>query len=163
MTKPGPRPLPTNMRLLHGLAPSRTAVVNEAKPTRPDMPEAPPWISAYALEEWERLAQELYDMGVLTLIDQTMLAAYCMAYARWRQAEEDLAVMAGLDQHTHGVLLKTKEGNAIQNPLVGIANTARRDMLRLALEFGLTPSSRTLIAGGRGEEDPREARYFKGA
>jgi P27 family predicted phage terminase small subunit len=156
----GPKPKPTNLRLLQG-APPRRGEGAEPIPPPSDQPKAPPWLNSYALEEWERLADDLYGMGILTGVDQTMLAAYCMAYARWRQAEEDLQVMADADPLTHGALLKTKEGNAIQNPLVGVANVARRDMARLAAEFGLSPSSRTLIdAGKRGEHDPVASRYF---
>ena len=89
-----------------------------------------------------------------------MLAAYCMAFSRWVRAELDLEKMAELDPTTHGVMIKTTNGNAIQNPLVGVASTARRDMQRLAAEFGLTPSSRTQIDTGRGgETDAIAAKY----
>jgi phage terminase small subunit len=56
------------------------------------------------------------------------LAPYCMAFARWRQWEEDLERVTQMDASTHGAVLKTKEGNFIQNPLVGVVNTLRRDM-----------------------------------
>lgn len=158
----GPKPTPTNLRILQG-GPARRTQSSEPVPPPSDLPDCPAWLNTYARGEWDRLAADLYGMGILTGVDQTMLAAYCMAYARWRQAEEDLQVMADQDPITHGALLKTKEGNAIQNPLVGVANVARRDMARLAAEFGLSPSSRTLIdAGKRGETDPVAARYFRG-
>lgn len=160
--KPGPKPKPNNLRLLEG---SRSRVINA--PETPleiatDQPLPPPWIDGYALDEWNRLADLLYQAGVLTEADQTMLAAYCVAYQRWRHAEEDLLVMAKQDKQTHGVLLKTKEGNAIQNPLVGAANKAQANMLRLATEFGLSPSSRTLIAGKGDKESDIAARYGLG-
>lgn len=157
----GPKPLPTALRLIEGRRPGRLEAGAEPIPPAADKPDAPAWMNAYAAGEWNRLADDLYGMGVLTSIDQTMLAAYCMAYARWRQAEEDLQVMADADHVTHAALMTTKEGNAIQNPLVGVANAARRDMARLAAEFGLTPSSRTQInAGKRGEDSPLGRRYF---
>lgn len=159
----GLKPQPTALRLLQGGPDARGVNLAEPVPPAKDMPDCPAWLNAYAREEWDRLAEDLYGMGVLTSVDQTMLAAYCMAYARWRLAEEDLQVMADADPITHGALLKTKEGNAIQNPLVGIANVARRDMARLAAEFGLSPSSRTLISSGREDgSDPVSRRYFKG-
>ena len=161
MTQRGPKPMPTQFRLLMGGAEARGLPENEPVPPVKDMPEPPVFLNAYALEEWTRLAEDLYGMGVLTSIDQTMLSAYCMAYARWRQAEEDLTIMAETDPLTHGAIIRTKEGNAIQNPLVGVANVARRDMARLAAEFGLSPSSRTLIDSGKsGETDPVAKRYF---
>jgi P27 family predicted phage terminase small subunit len=158
--KPGPRPTPTNLRILQGAPPRRTDV-SEAIPPPTDLPECPPWLNEYARQEWDRLAADLYGMGVLTGIDQTMLAAFCTAYSRWRTAEEDLQKQADEDDETHGAIIDTINGNKIQNPLMGVANAARRDMQRLAVEFGLTPSSRTLIdAGKRGEVDPIGARYF---
>lgn len=159
----GPKPTPTNLRLLQGQAPKR-GNTGEPVPPPSDLPECPAWLTPYAREEWVRLAETLYGMGVLTGVDQTMLAAYCMAYSRWRQAEEDLTAMADEDDvFHHGAIVETKAGNQIQNPLMGVANAARRDMARLASEFGLSPSSRTLIdAGKRGDVDPVAARYFRG-
>lgn len=160
MTQRGPKPQPRALRLLQGGHPER---VNQNEPIPPatDLPACPEWIKGYAREEWDRLAQDLYGMGVLTGVDTTMLAAYCMAYSRWRNAEEVLDQMAAQDGVTRGILVRTKEGNAIQNPVVGAANTARREMARLAAEFGLSPSSRTLLdSGKRGESDPVSKRYF---
>ena len=70
------------------------------------------------------------------------LAAYCTACARWVQAERAIAEMGKRDMLTGGLLIKTSNGNAIQNPLVGTANKAASDMVRYAAEFGMTPSAR---------------------
>ena len=53
--------------------------------------------SRYAREEWDRLAETLYAIGTLTAIDQNSLGGYCLAFARWPQAEEDLERMAQID------------------------------------------------------------------
>lgn len=89
---------------------------------------------------------------MLTRVDRAALAAYCQAYGRWVEAEQALARMAERDPLTHGLMIKTSNGNAIQNPLVGTANRAMLDMMRCAVEFGMTPSSRTRI-----EADPNDA------
>lgn len=156
--KRGQKPTPTNLRLLQGGKPREN---NEPQPPRPtEIPEPPVYLKGYALEEWNRVIEDLYSTGVYASLDQTMLSAYCMAFARWIRAELDLERMAEIDPTTHGVMMKTSNGNAIQNPLVGVASTARRDMQRLAAEFGLTPSSRTMIDAGRqSEHDPIAARY----
>ena len=55
---------------------------------------------------------------------------------------------------THGLIIRTQGGNAIQNPLVGTANKAMADMMRYAAEFGMTPSARTRIwAEGEGSPE----------
>ena len=124
------------------------------------MPEPPDYLNSYARQEWHRVAGALYSLGTLTEIDQGILAAYCIAFARWRQAEEDLERMAQMDGSTHGTIIKTKEGNFIQNPLVGVSNTLRRDMQRLAAEFGLSPSARTQIQTAGSPEDDRILRKY---
>ncbi len=48
---------------------------------------------------------------------------------------------------TDGLIVMTKSGNLIQNPLVGTANKAMADMVRYAAEFGMTPSARTRVSG----------------
>ena len=64
--------------------------------------------------------------------------------------------MAERDQLTGGLTIKTTNGNAIQNPLVGMANRAMADMVRYATEFGMTPSSRSRIAGNT---DPNQGSF----
>jgi P27 family predicted phage terminase small subunit len=124
------------------------------------MPACPDYLNAYARAEWARVADTLYSIGTLAEVDQTMLAAYCVAYSRWRHAEEDLERMAQTDDSTHAAVIRTKQGNLIQNPMVGVANTARREMQRLAAEFGLSPSARTQVAADPLRNDPISRKYF---
>ncbi len=88
-------------------------------------------------------AGELFvRIDTLEAVDRAALAVYCTAYARWVQAERAIAGMAKRDMLTGGLMIKTSNGNAIQNPLVGTANTTASDMVRYAAEFGVTPSAR---------------------
>jgi P27 family predicted phage terminase small subunit len=77
---------------------------------------------------------------LLTTLDESALAAYAVAYGRWRAAEELLA-----DEQ---LIVDGCEGNKIQNPLVRISRESARDVLRFAQEFGMTPSSRVRTAAG---------------
>jgi P27 family predicted phage terminase small subunit len=131
---------------------------NEPQPPA-DMPACPDYLNDYARAEWARVADTLHAIGTLTQIDQTMFAAYCIAYSRWRRAEEDLERMAVTDGSTHAAVIRTKQGNLIQNPMVGVANTARREMQRLAAEFGLSPSARTQIDADPLRNDPIAQKY----
>jgi P27 family predicted phage terminase small subunit len=85
---------------------------------------------------------QLLRCGLMTEIDRAALAGYCQAYGRWVQAERALARMGEKDLLTGALMIKTSNGNAIQNPLVGTANKAMELMLRAASEFGMTPSAR---------------------
>jgi P27 family predicted phage terminase small subunit len=102
------------------------------------------------------VSAELHGLGLLTGVDRAALAAYAQAYGRWAAAERALAKMAAADTVTGGLLIKTTNGNAIQNPLVGISNKASAAMVRYAAEFGMTPSARSRIEATpqQREKDP---------
>jgi P27 family predicted phage terminase small subunit len=143
-----PKKLPTHLKLLRG-NPGKRALPPEAEfDSAPDIPEPPAFLMPAAKAEWRRIAGGLYRMGLLSVVDEHPLAAYCQAVARWKNAEDALARMAERDLLTNGLMIKTTGGNAIQNPLVGTANKAASDMVRYATEFGFTPAARARIAAG---------------
>lgn len=162
MAKRGPPPKPSALRLLEGGNRGRRPLpLNEPEPPRPlEVPVPPSYVSGYAREEWERVIGDLCSTGVYANVDQTMLSAYCMSYGRWRLAEDLASRLAAQDPATHGLLLRTQSGNVVQNPAIGVANVARRDMLRLAAEFGLTPSGRVALDNARHDPDDPVARKY---
>lgn len=117
------------------------------QPEQPDgVLPAPAFLSKDAREEWKRLAPQLHNLGLLTNLDRAAFAAYCQTWGRWAAAERQLVrdgrkrgAVAG------GTLIKTISGNLIQNPVVGIANAAKTQMVKYAAEFGFTPSARTRV------------------
>jgi P27 family predicted phage terminase small subunit len=84
-------------------------------------------------------------MRLLTSLDVHTLATYCVAYSRWRTAEELLAELRAEDPSTRGLLV---DGRI--NPLVKISRYMAQDMLRYAGEFGFTPATRYRISLGIG-------------
>ena len=78
-------------------------------------------------------------MGVLTTIDRAALAAYCQAYARWVEAEQRLRETPPL--------VKTPSGYVQQSPWLAIANKQLELMGRYMTELGMTPASRSRVAG----------------
>ena len=158
--KPGTKPKPTHLKLVTGNPGKRTLNRKEAK-AKAAIPVPPAHLTADAVEEWERVATELFNLGILSEIDRAALAAYAMAYGRWVQAERAIARMAEKDQLTGGLMIKTSNGNAIQNPLVGTANKAASDMVRYAAEFGFTPAARARVrAEQRDKASDPAAAYF---
>jgi P27 family predicted phage terminase small subunit len=150
----GRKPKPTGLKVIAGT--DRADRRNENEPKfAPDIPSAPPFLSKEAAAEWDRVCGQLYAQGVLSQVDRAALGAYCQAYGRWEQAEAALARMAERDNVTKGLMIKTTNGNAVQNPLVGTANKAMADMMRYAAEFGMTPSARSRIAASAPDDgDP---------
>lgn len=143
----GRKPIPNVIKFKTG-NPGRRPLKKEPTPPDTDIPTPPVHLDAYALEEWNRIADGLHAMGVLYRIDQQVLAAYCDSYSRWRHAVEAMKSRvdkAGGDQLA-ALIDKTSNGNIVQNPLIGIANKAAGDMVRYAAEFGLTPAARARLA-----------------
>ena len=149
----GRKPKPTHLKLVTGNPGKRKLNPSEPMPA-PALPVAPEHLSDEAKGEWKRVAEDLCRLGVLTEIDRVVLATYCQAYGRWIKAEAVLAEMARRDELTGGLMVRTIKGNAIQNPMVGIANKAMADVVRYATELGMTPSARTRI-----KADPRQPSF----
>jgi P27 family predicted phage terminase small subunit len=155
----GRKPKPTHLKLVTGNPGRRPQKV--APEPKSEAPQPPPELTEDALVEWNRVSAELHGLGLLTGVDRAALAAYAQAYGRWAAAERALAKMAAADSVTGGLLIKTTNGNAIQNPLVGVANKAAAAMVRYAAEFGMTPSARSRIEASPSQRDADQAtKYF---
>jgi P27 family predicted phage terminase small subunit len=110
------------------------------------VPEPPGFLSGYARDEWWRVAPELHRLGLLTVLDFNIVAAYADAAGRWRQAVETLNGMAERDP-AHGLLLKrVSDGNPMRNPLAALASDAANAMLKFASELGCTAIARARLA-----------------
>lgn len=134
----GRKPKPTMLKLLAGNPGKRP--LNEREPTiSGGIPDCPEFLDAVAKAEWERVAPLLDDMGLLSQADRAALAAYCVAYSRWRNAEEQVAKF--------GTIVKSPDkGFPMKSPYLTVADQALENMRKLMVEFGLTPSSRSRIS-----------------
>ena len=141
MGKRGPKKTPTNILRLRGSRRADDRPKNEPQPRR-GMPEPPDYLQGEALAEWHRKAELLYEQGTLTLVDDTILAAYCLAYELMLVALEECR-KEGQDKLK--IITKTVNCNTIQFPALGVYRTALKDMIKFAAELGMTPSGRTGI------------------
>src|SRR5262245_53746955 len=115
----GPPPEPVRLRVLKGNPGKRRLPRGEpAFEIAEECPDPPPFLDAYAKDEWWRICPGLHALGMLTCVDHQPLGAYCAAYSRWRTAEEALAQMAERDELTKAILIKAADGTARTNPLV---------------------------------------------
>lgn len=114
----------------------------------------PKFLTGYAREEWIRLVPILVRMRLLSTADVNTLAQYCLAYSRWRTAEESIAVAAEDDVGGHkGLFVKRSPNSKAQtfvvNPAIALAHNAGMEMCKYGGELGLTPASRArIVAGG---------------
>ena len=90
---------------------------------------------------------ELGELGLLPASIAACLAAYCQAHALWVEAVSSI--------ERYGTMVKSPNGFPMQSPYVAVANKQVEIMVRIASEFGMTPSSRTRIrVGQKAPEDP---------
>ena len=132
----GRPPKPTQLKILHGNPGKRRLPENEPQPTT-EIPEPPEWLSDEARACWDRVTVELKAMGILHKADQETLVMYCEAW--------DAYVEAWRAVQQHGMIAYSESGSVYQHPAVGIKNKAAAMVLKMAQEFGLTPSARTRV------------------
>ena len=96
----------------------------------PNRPKRPKWLVGEGRKEWERVAPKLFKQGLLTELYRVHLAFYCQSYADY---------LAALTL-ARTPLIKTKNGNVIQNPAVGVMNQARKACMEAGAKFGLNPT-----------------------
>jgi P27 family predicted phage terminase small subunit len=132
----GPAPRPTNLTKFLGNPGHR--IFNKTEPKPPAViPECPDWLDERAHAEWDRVAQDLFDIGILTSVDRTALAGYCQAYSSWVECQEHIA--------DNGSVIAGRWGPSI-NPAVTAAQKWMGIIRSFCQEFGLTPSSRARMA-----------------
>lgn len=87
--------------------------------------------------EWNRICGLLTDLGIITLLDRGLIAAYCMAWESFLRACQMLRETK--------LVVKDSHGNPIINPFEIIKQRASSDIVRYGGELGLTPCSRPRI------------------
>lgn len=151
MGRRGPAPKPDKLKALEGNPGKRKLNLDAPEPE--GMAKCPTDLSVEAKNEWKRVAKELHDLGLFTIIDRTALAVYCDAYDKWITATK------ALDKHGLTMEYTNKNGstNITARPEVNIATKYAQIIKSFCAEFGLTPSSRCrLLLPKDKEDDPFE-------
>ena len=146
----GRTPEPIGLKILKGRSATKD-IAGRPIPTPPPfergIPDCPAWLSPGAKDVWEAYAPMLDDVASIKLADGLIFAALCETAASYSAA----AVQGVWKQGD--VLINPKTGCAHRNPLVGVAEAARRDLLKLATQFGLTPAAEIALAQPRKADD----------
>ena len=130
----GRKPTPTAILRLHG---SRRARHRREPEVKPRIPTCPLELDEVARAEWERITRELHRARVITRLDRAALAAYCSAWSRFIQAQQEL--------QKSGPVVKSPSGYPILNPWLSVLNASIKQMTTLLSELGLSPAARTRI------------------
>ncbi len=128
--------------------PAATATTNGKAPS------CPRWLHQDAKTEWQRIVPLLQSAGRCGLEYRATIAAYCQAYARWKQAEQRI--------DAEGLTVKTPNGMLIQAPWVAAADRSFRKMMAVISLLGLSPADRSRVADhGAGEQGLSEYERYR--
>src|SRR3972149_1747411 len=80
---------------------------NEPQPEQV-APDCPAHLNAEARAEWERIAPEMGDLGMLTRLDRGNMAGYCQCWADYLESQRHL------DEETK--IFRTETGYPVMTP-----------------------------------------------
>lgn len=140
----GPAPKPTELKRLQGNPGRRPLGKDEAQPDTVLM-YCPRWMSDVAKAKWRQIAPRLRHARLLTEVDHDLLSAFCVAFARWQEAD-------GMVQK-QGQVITSKNGSEYLSPWLVASSMAFKEMISIAAKFGMSPSDRTRI---KIEKDEKE-------
>ena len=134
MGKRGPRPTPTNLRVIRG----DKRKPNKDEPVPPSGDVRPPdWLRPEAVEVWNRLAPDLIRKKLLTPWDVDAFAVLCNAIIQHQEATKFVT--------NAGVMVRGRKEAVVKNPAVQLVRDSAQIIRAYAQEFGLTPSARSSI------------------
>lgn len=147
----GPKPMPANIHVLRG-NPSKLPASKLLDGVHPpvEIPACPGHLQDEAKKEWRRISAELLALGLISKIDRAALSAYCAAWAEMVSAERKIAELNASDPESMpGCVLTTSTGYQQLSAWVILRNKALDRMMRLASEFGMSPSSRSRVTASK--------------
>ena len=106
------------------------------------LPSPPKWLTPLAQEQWINVTKELYRIEMLHNVDLILLESYCNAIAVHIETEQYLRDNGRVNHYYNqdGSLRHSQS-----KPEVKISNDSLSNALKLATQFGFTPSSRGSI------------------
>lgn len=132
----GRKPLPRNLKLVTGAV--RKDRDNPDEPIlEVKIPDPPAHLTDTERDVFVNMAGKLARMRVMTEADADALGFYAERWCTWLEAKENIAQT--------GLLTRSPNGFPMPNPYVSIMNKAQADCMKILIEFGMTPSSRTRV------------------
>lgn len=148
----GRRPKPTNLLKFEGGYRKDRHGDGISPDPRAEIPDPPKALGkGEALAEWNRITALLIETKCVTKLDRASLAAYCLEWARYVNANNKLRFGKTL-------MAESTKGTKMPHPLLRVSDRALSNMLRICMEFGLTPASRSRlrVQAMAEQEDPLE-------
>lgn len=142
MGKRGPQKEPLALKIAKGTA-RKSDLDSAIAPA--EVPRKPAWLANVgdvASETWDETIETLSKIdGMLAQVDGPALAAYCVAWQRLRDAQDEI--------ERDGITCYGEKGGQYQHPAVGIQNKAIEIIGRIGAKFAMTPSDRASLRVGQ--------------
>jgi P27 family predicted phage terminase small subunit len=135
MGKRGPKKIPTVLKELHGNPGKRALPVDEPDGVG-DLWAPPAWFDDEQRDQGN-YAIDHAPPGLLTGTDREVLVVWVVACVEHAKAVQEVRAL--------GQVVKTKDGNAIQNPFLPVVNRQAMIMLRAGAEMGFSPAARASL------------------
>lgn len=156
MGRRGPPPTPTKVLEARGSWRAK-ARAGEVAPD-PVIPRCPPWVDRDGRRLWREITRSLAEVGLVTKLDRVPMALLVDALTQYLRAKELISTDGALDgkKITH----KTGTGSVIQHPAVGIMNKAWERVLKVSLQFGMTPAARAGLKGKEADQSDAAEKFL---
>lgn len=140
----GRKKIPTRLKELRGTNQKCRTIKNEFTPSLlANIPDPPFKLTEIALREYYIIASELLGKKMLYNVDLSLLCSYCREIGTYIEMETILQQTGRIDEfYNEDGILTRRQMRAEQR----VSNQALNNAIKLAANFGLTPSMRTKIA-----------------
>lgn len=155
MAKRGPKPQSPGLRLVHGNPGKRPLAAGVRGPDA-GRPKMPSWLGKIAKAKWRALVPQLEQLGILTVVDGDVIAAYCSAWEEFEAATRVLTADVTRCQEcgvNGGRFSSRGTGGLAHHPAVAMQRSAWKAIQSFAAILGLNPSVRRGWLGGDGDDD----------
>tara|TARA_R110002050_G_scaffold91855_1_gene192656 strand:+ start:5070 stop:5546 length:477 start_codon:yes stop_codon:yes gene_type:complete len=155
----GRKKTPTKIKELQGTLKAERVIENEMQVSLVGViPFAPEWLTEIGKHEWNNVCTELFNKRMLHHIDLRLIEAYCNAISLHIETEIMLREKGRIQvfKNPDGTIKHTQSV-----PYQKIANDALDRALKLATQFGFTPSARTSIQQPTFVQQNNEYNFFE--
>jgi len=133
---PGRRPKPEGLRLLEGNRGNKRVRKNP-KPLNV-LPDPPKTLDRTGRKEWRERGRELFDLGLLTILDLPAFEVYCDLFSQFIHCGDPLKE-PGFEE-----LSPAKKADIRKEIRLNMSYLSK-ELRAFAVEFGMTPASRSRL------------------
>lgn len=118
----------------------------------PGIPNKPSFSDKIAGDTWDLLTSELYQAGILSKLDASILETACLLFSRIKAVVETLRIQ--------GELITDSGGNSKLNPLAKCLKDYCSTFDTLCNSLALTPQARSKMGLEVKKNEPNESDFF---